>query len=363
MKEWKLVLVRMVCRFFLCLVALVPTSAFGEAATSVEQRIRDSITHKGYRLGFDRERNTFVFLGRKMSEMKSPASDSSFLLQRERNLKIAELKAKSALLGYLRQTRTGAEFVDVCERNSNIEKKVQSVIAAFAANLISGWQVLDVAEGYSDGVYDVAVAILWSPALEYAGRMARTGRTVASNDYRTESRRWLKLQDMSSWYGCRIFVDSVGFPHLLGIGVGDADGKSPIEMKALRLKCDLSARKNLMLGLWGDGEMRKTAEDMILTGNADEGGFESESFFEQMASVEAKGKTIEGMMLIDERIVTHPLSRRKMLVVVYGIEPSREAVGDRIFAEAPKPICESNCPGPSGVQVWNPQTGKFEKQE
>ena len=354
--------VRMVSCFFLCFCALVPTLAFGGEVTSVEQSICDSIARKGYRLGFDRSRNTFVFLGRKMSEMKSPMSEKNFLLQREKNLKIAELKAKSALLGYLRQTRTGAEHVEVCEKNSKIEKKMQSVVAAFAVNLISGWQVLDVAEGYSDGVYDVAVAILWSPALEHAGRMARAGRTVASADYRTESRNWLKLQDMSGWYGCRVFVDSAGFPHLLGVGVGDADGKSPIEMKVLRLKCDLLARKNLMLGLWGDGEMRKVAEDMIQTENADGDGFDSESFFEQMTSVEAKGKTIEGMTLVDERMVVHPLSLRKMLVVVYGVEPLRKVVGDGIFGETPKPKGESKCLGPSEVQVWNPNTGKYEKR-
>ena len=361
MKGLELVVVRIYC-FFLCLLMLVPPLAFGGAETSAGQSIRDSITHKGYRLGFDRDRNTFVFVGRKMAEMKSPVSEKSFLLQRERILKIAELKAKAALLGYLRQTRTGAEYVGVREENSDVEKKLQSVAVAFAENLISGWQVLDVAEEYSDGVYDVAVAILWSPALECAGRMARAGRMVASEDYHTEFTKWLKLQNMSGWYGCRVFVDSAGFPHLLGVGVGDADGKSPIEMKALRLKCDLSARKNLMLGLWGDAKMRKAAEDMISTQNGERDGFDSESFFDQMASVQAKGKTLEGMMLVDERMVVHPLSRRKMMVAVYGIEPSRAVLKDGISAETPNPTCESQSPGPSGVQVFNPKTGKFEKQ-
>ena len=361
-KELEMVIVRMACYVSFCLVMLVPTLVFGGVVTSVEHSIRDSIAHKGYRLGFDRDRNTFVFVGRKMADMESPENEKSFLLQREKILKIAELKAKSALLGYLRRTMTGVEYVGVCEKNPKIEKKMQSVAVAFADNLISGWQVLDVAEGYSDGVYDVAVAILWSPTLEYAGRMARAGRMVASEDYRTEFRSWLKSQNMSGWYGCRVFVDSAGFPHLLGVGVGDADGKSSIEMKALRLKCDLLARKNLMLGLWGDGEMRKAAEDIIITENDDGDRFDAESFFEQMASVEAKGKTIEGMMLVDERMVVHPLSRRRMMVVVYGVEPSMEVVVDGISTETPKSTCESQHPSSSGVQVWNPNTGKFEKR-
>ena len=342
----------------------VATTPLFAADADAGRDLREAVSRMGYRIGFDAERKVFVFTGRKLAEMESPSDSKGFFLQREKCFKVAELKAKAALLRYMRQTWTGGEFLDAGEVNGLTQKKLVSVAESFSANKLSGWHVLASAESYNDGVYEVAAAVIWSPALESAGRKAREGRLRPAASYREELREWLRAQQLETWCGCRAFVDSSGFPHLLGVGVVDADGASPMEMTSIRMKGDLLARKNLLLGLWGDSEVGKFARDAVSSESADEKDADTESLFESMASVEVRGKAVDGLTLVHEQVVRNRITGRTALVVLYGVEPSKLECGGNAARQLAEPaVPDVQIREAPGLKVFNPSTGKFEKQK
>lgn len=333
------------------------------AETDAESVVREDVSRMGYRVGFDRDRKVFVFVGRTVAEIKPPAKMKSFLSYRDWCFKLAELKAKAELLRYLRQSQVGEKYVTLNVGGGKFERKIHSNVGMFAANTLSGWHVLTSAESYCDGLYVAAVAVVWSPVLEAATRMIREGKILSSDTYRTELKEWLKGQNLKTWSGCRVFVDSNGFPHLLGIGMGDIETKSTVEKNALRMKCDLWARKNLLLGLFGDSECQRFAKTVVSAESADSKGFDSESFFESMASIEVKGRTVDGMTFVHECVVSNDLTGRKTLIVLYGVQPSKlyrtfqTESGKRSEVEDVNKRQE-----PSDIMIYNPNTGKFEKR-
>lgn len=332
------------------------------ASDDAEKIVRENVARLGRKIGFNRDRKEVVFVGRALFEENSPEKDDSFLHYRDWYFKLAELKAKAALIRYLRQTQVGEEYVSSNVGSGKCTRKIESIAGMFAANSLSGWHVLTSAESYQDGLYVAAVAVVWSPTLEAAARRIREGRIFAADAYRSELKEWLKDQNLNTWSGCRVFVDSNGFPHLLGVGIGDAETKSPLEEKALQMKCDLWARKNLLLGLFGDSECQRFARTVVSTESADSKDFDSESFFKSMASIEVKGRTVEGMTFVHECIVPNDLTGRKMLIVLYGIEPSK--LYRKLQTEQGKELEDEDGTQQksSGIMVWNPNTGKFEKR-
>lgn len=306
---------------------MVPYESNGDV--SVEQLVRNAVDEDGYTIGGDPDREAFVFVGRTIKRMPMSANSRGIQLLREKCHKVAELKAKSELLRYLRQNGGGGEYVRVAVGNGMVNKEIGAVYSAFAKEQLSGCRVLHSAEKIQDGVYSVAVAVIWSLKLEEAGRLAREGRMQASGSYAKELSTWLDAQDVGSWCGVRTYVDSVGFPHVLGIGVSDVSSDSDLCRRAARMTADGYARKNLLMGLFGDMEIQRTAKSRIENGTSKTGGHDSVSIYEDLASVTVKDVVVNGMMPVYERLFVHPLTSRKMLMVIYGAVPQRD-IGARL---------------------------------
>ncbi len=334
------------CALATLLVGTVP--AF--ARVSAEQRLRDALVARGYAIGYDEDRAQFLYLGQR--RMQVGEGDVGSFLARKRPIlaRRAELSAKSQLLLALRNRASGGNRLRVNVGPDATKHQTDSVFALFAENTLSGWSVLDSAEVLEDGVYEVAVAVLWSPELEAAGRAAREGRLPPSATWKDECEAWLNEQDLSSWTGTRVFRDSAGFPHLLGIGGAVLIDENPHWKNAARMEADMKARGCLLLGLFGDAEVGRYAASRISSDSEKGIGFDSEAAVMALGNVEVKEKSVMGMMPFYECIVEHPLVKGKMLVVVYGVRPPAAKVSRGVGGSA------------AGVMIFNPHTGKYEKR-
>ena len=359
----------MCCRYLLA-VALCLVSCFARAIDPAEQAVRQTVAQLGLSLSETKLDSQLVFIGLHKAEMEHPSKVPMFLLVREKDHKIAELKAKAELLRFLRQHWSGREGLKLFADDEKVDIEMTSVVDLFAKSLVSGWYVLCSAERYENGVYSVAVAVTWSLELEAAGRAARAGCLPCSESYKPELEDWLKKQDLATWTGSRLFVDRVGFPHLLGIGVGDAGDSSRLWQKQLQMKTDLWARKNLMLALYGDAEARKVVLEWMSMKSEAVMETDAESFYGALADIEIKAKVVEGMTSVFDRFVTHPITGQKMLVTVYGIFPKVFKQKKDVVPELNKTGCASSVENPtrppvskqSGVMIFNPNTGKYEKR-
>lgn len=355
---------------YLLAVMLCLVSCFARAIDPAEQAVRQTVAQLGLSLSETKLNSQLVFIGLHKSEMSHPSKVPMFLLVREKDHKIAELKAKAELLRFLRQHWSGREDVKLFADDEQVDMEMTSVVDLFAKSLVSGWYVLCSAERYENGVYSVAVAVTWSLELEAAGRAARAGCLPCAESYKPELEEWLKKQDLATWTGSRVFVDRAGFPHFLGVGVGDAEDPSRLWQKQLQMKTDLWARKNLMLALYGDAESRKVAMEWMSMKSGAVTDTDAESLYGALANIEVKAKVVEGMTSVFDRFVTHPITGQKMLVTVYGILPKVFKPRRDVTPEPNKRAGESSVEDPaqppvanqSGVMIWNPNTGKFEKR-
>ena len=358
------------CRYLLA-VALCLVSCFARAIDPAEQVVRQTVAQLGLSPGETKLDSQLVFIGLHKAEMEHPSKVPMFLLVREKDYKIAELKAKAELLRFLRQHWSGSEEVKLFADDENVDMEMTSVADLFAKSLVSGWYVLCSAEQYENGVYSVAVAVTWSLELESAGRAARAGYLPCAESYKSELEEWLKKQDLATWTGSRVFVDRAGFPHFLGVGVGDAGDSSRLWQKQLQMKVDLWARKNLLLCLYGDAESRKVALEWMSMKSGAVTDTDAESFYGDLANIEVKAKVVEGMSSVFDRFVTHPITGQKMLVTVYGILPKvvkqKKGIAPVQHKGGVVSSAESHVRSPvanqSGVMIFNPNTGKFERRE
>ena len=80
------------------------------------------------------------------------------------------------------------------------------------------------------------------------------------------------------------------------------------------------------------------------------------SAYEALGEVSAEGPLPTGSLSILESVMKDSSGSGKLLVVVYGVKTQGTAAG------AVVPVQPGRSEGTSGVMVFNPKTGKFEKQ-
>ena len=168
-------------------------------------------------------------------------------------------------------------------------------------------------------------------------------------------RAYIKGQDLSSWADVRLFVDSAGFPHLMGIGVSDWNGEARFRDAALR-RADMFAQKNLLLALYGDAAVREAAgkwrRDVSPSSGEDAG---QTSFYESLAEVSVTTSPPKGCRPVYVGETTGAEEGRKTVVSVFSFEPPVAETG--VLA-----LERGTDAGAGGVLIWNPRTHKFEKQ-
>lgn len=318
---------------FLCV------AAFGGGAG---EAVRSQVAAQGLKIGHDRTSGVYVFVGEDEIPMGRPAASRAFLMHREKAFRVAELKAKEAILRAVSQEISASEEVGAQENGETAARTGVSVFKSFAENTLPLCRIMAAAEDYSDGLYSAAVAVVWE------GRFAGAGDLPPLPEAECEGLvAWLGRQDLPVWTGSRLYVDSRGRPHALGIGVSRAD--------APRALADLSARKNLLFALYGDAEVSRAAQSAIASGgSAHTAAWDSAAAYSSLSSITVKDRVVHGMRQVAEFTIRHPMTAQDLRLAVYAV------VGDG--GELPLHEATVRAAG-ANVKIWNPTTRKYEEEK
>ena len=281
----------------------------------VEDALRRALAERGIRQGHDAETGVCTVI----------ASASKKGAQPYACFRMAELKALHQILNMRSQTMSGATAV----RRDEAAKTVRSFVETLSRADLDGCLLVDF-RGRQDGDgWAVAVAMCWSEDLERRARASASGA----------------LHPADSWVDeLKMLVDGCDGELL------PPTGESPLQRDAAARAADLLARKNLQLALYGRAAMRKKAELMKSWSRPDGGGSLS-SVYEALGEVPAEGPLPEGSRSVYDKVVQSE-DGSTAFVVVYGVVQAKTVGTGRPTAEAAS----------GDVLIWNPGTGKFEKQ-
>jgi len=206
--------------FALLLVVFATWTGFSVDADSAFEVLRSKLERQGVALGYDSDGRKSVHILQRHFEL--PKGKETLLFAQFRNAALQELTF-SAIKEIARfkcvETAEDSRYVVDGDR---IVKAVDKVENCNHSPL--GISFGDMAELFSDGRYEIAVVVTWSEKLEVAETAAANGRIKPAATYSKELHEWLNRQDFASLVGTRVFIDSKGYPHRIGIGFGDYTG-------------------------------------------------------------------------------------------------------------------------------------------
>ena len=324
-------------RFILAVLCLCGGICFAAVSClDVEDALRRALAERGIRQGHDAETGVCTVI----------ASASKKGAQPYACFRMAELKALHQILNMRSQTMSGATAV----RRDEAAKTVRSFVETLSRADLDGCLLVDF-RGRQDGDgWAVAVAMCWSEDLERRARASASGALHPADSWVDELKMLVDGCDGELLPPTLSFVDSKGFFHRTGVGVARVGGESPLQRDAAARAADLLARKNLQLALYGRAAMRKKAELMKSWSRPDGGGSLS-SVYEALGEVPAEGPLPEGSRSVYDKVVQSE-DGSTAFVVVYGVVQAKTVGTGRPTAEAAS----------GDVLIWNPGTGKFEKQ-
>ena len=345
--------------FLHIIILIVAFAAIGRAMT-VEDAVCAELSQRGLSLGYNERRGVFVCLGKAMTKLDNIAPHPLLAAERDRVHKIASLEARGKILQMLSQSLTAernAEFQN--DGNADI-LDLDTVSKVFSERVLTGWQIIATAEKYSDGVYSAAVVVEWSNKGEDRLNAVKSGRIAPSGRWNEELLAYIRSQKLSCWSNIRVFVDSAGFPHMMGVGLSDWNGDERTREIARR-KADMFAQSNLMLGLYGDiaimeaaGKWRKEAF------RSSDSDVLQRRFYKSMSEVRIRRNPPDGCRPFHVAVVENPLNGGKEIVSIYSFEPniaSECGDGRDIRRDAGADAVEPAV----GVMIFNPSTGKYER--
>ena len=333
-------------------VALCLCGVFCRAAISrldAEDAVRRRLVQRDMRLGFDAEKGSYMVIA-SAAKSGSELGSSATCAPRVACYRLAELRAIHQILNMRKQTMAGETSVHRDPVGDATVKTVRTFVETFSQSDMDGCLAVDACELNEGEKCVVAVAMTWSADLERRARASADGTLQPAADWGGELKNYLDRWDGGLLPPALAFVDSAGFFHQLGVGAASLAGESTLERNAAACLADLWARKNLQLALYGRAAMRKKAELMMSRGRLAETDPLS-SAYEALGEVSAEGPLPAGSRSIYDKVV-QTKDGAKSVLIVYGIVPPPKAGG----------VLPTMGKTADGIQIWNPRTGKFEKQ-
>ena len=299
----------------------IAASGDRDAKEIVERRVEAA----GYILGYDEDTDRLIRVGTSIKRTPAPASmDPAILSKKQADLfRIALLDAKFKTM----QSIFAAFDASVISRFES-EGEVSSSVAKSAIGIRShlvlhGFHVLDTAESWEDGWYELAVAVGWSPEWESRACTALSGDLSDTGEIPSpEWRKWAETQDFSKLVGAVTFEDSEGRLRFVGIGLSDIEGKSGAALLAAMRLARMKATEMLAYLVLSDLDGREVIEQIQVSGEKSDGSSWTE-IIEPMAN--RFEQRIRHERFKDSEVYTttvvHPITGRKLFVSVAGIEP------------------------------------------
>lgn len=207
----------------------------------------------------------------------------------------------------------------------SLKREQSSEVVTMASMPLYGASVMMQTEGF-DKKYQVAMIVVWSPALERAARAIVTGEDykLTPKENGSSMKEWIKKQNLSSMIGPRTFLDKDGRRWFVGISADEYnDDMDSVDRDQAEMFAEQFAKSAVAFSVMGDVESYKAAKMMANTYRDASGGSQEKArkSMEVRLSQTIQDKTIRGLQPITSDTVDHPISNREMFVSVYAISP------------------------------------------
>ena len=221
-----------------------------------------------------------------------------------------------------------AKANDVAKEHVNESTSSVSLLSKMP---LLGATVLTQAESWdrTDGVYEIAMAVLWSPKLQQEAKNLAAGTPEPSEKKgKLSAQEWLQRQDLLAVVGPRRFTDKDGNVIVVGVAARDLADIPVVKMKPAKQLAETDAMKYVATSLLCDLEAFREAKQSLAE-FADDSSKATESISDKIAS--KTDVQLSGVLRLGTKEGLHPITGRKTYAVAYYLSPalSKDAM-DRI---------------------------------
>ena len=317
---------------------------------NAEAEVKAWLKAKKWRQGWDAKKKRFVQVSTGQFDCDDPAKAQNVMVQRDMAVKRAVLGAKVEIIEAVKTEIDAEDIVEMMsgkaqglsdadkkELADRVQKLKQISTAQFMSEMpLFGATCVRQSESWNRGKYQVAVVLVWSPALERSARAIITGNKAVCKPKEDGKGidEWLESVNPAFMSGPIQFVDKDGTRWFLGISAGAADEDlDSLTMKTNRRLADLSAKQMLAFSLWGDVKaaeaMRQELASSTFKGKSTT---EVAQWLESKVSQSIKGLPLRGMVQLFNEEVEHPVTGGRIYVSIYGI--NQNGAEDMLKVEA-----------------------------
>lgn len=251
------------------------------------------------------------------------------------NLDIPGLKAESKQKLEELQNQVAsleAKLEDIKKRTKEmagaLNSEEASEVTLLAEMVVSGSVTVKSFERFNDveGVYEVAVVVVWSTAQERFIRSVLgvdTEPVVLKTNSKKTLAEYVNAMNWNAVAGTRWFIDNEGAPHLFAVGVVELQDKKVNTRRRAKAKAEADATHNLALTLQADVRTQLEAKQKVQNvrdENGDEAALTAEQLQEEVNEKVENMKLI-GVSTVFEGVRPSPITTRDVYVKVLHLDP------------------------------------------
>lgn len=316
--------------------------------SNAESEVKAWVKGKKWRRGWDAKKKRFVKITVESFDCDDPAKVQNVMVQRDMAVKRAVLMAKDEIIQAVKVELDAEDIVSSMaspnmsddeqkELGERVQKMKQSSEAEFRASMpLFGATCVRQTESWNKGKYQVAVALVWSPALERSARAIITGNKVICKPKENgkDIEAWLESINPAFMSGPIQFVDADGTRWFIGVSAGAADEDlDSLTLRNNRRIADLSAKQMLAFSLWGDVKAHEAKRQELVTKTLNgKSSTEVAQWLDSTISQSIKGLPLRGMTQLYSEEVDHPVTGGRIYVSIYGI--NQNGAEDMLKVEA-----------------------------
>jgi len=316
----------------LCIVFFltVPTAS-GESAQRLAKAF---MKEKGYKSGWNAERNCFCLLETSYRDIADINSPDVYRLRDEMVLEALD-HARESIVEAINDElsrQTFHKYMNELENTDDEDVALsvhrKNIIDIQSQSLLYGCTILRTEESYKEEtkVYSVAVVVRWDPRRLQSAMNAINGEGTIPplEEDRLSWSTFVSRSDFSHRFGPLQFIDSNGDYHFVGVGFSDVDGKADDELEKAKDEARKSAEQSLACSLWSERVVFDCANRMMKDPKDVAWGSETfEHDFSAQVQTICHSKSIARYETLFEGNIVRPLTGRQTYVCVVGI-PSVE---------------------------------------
>lgn len=209
----------------------------------------------------------------------------------------------------------------------SLKRSQSSMIATMASMPLYGASAIMQTESYDGKRYQVAIAMVWSIALERSARAIVTGEPfkLKPKENGKTLEEWLEKQNLATFVGPRQFIDKDGRRWFLGACAREySDDLDEVVREKNKDIAESFAKSVTAFSVMGDVESYKAARQEVRTYKNGEAPSETQvaESMEKKLTQTITPTTLRGLQEVAGEEVEHPISGKTIYVSVYAIDPT-----------------------------------------